>query len=69
LTGSRYNKGSHPIPFQKEVIGAAVSKKIKSDVVPDVEEVAEASIFHYGEAWLNFDGPVLMDNVTFFFFL
>ncbi|PLW53065.1 hypothetical protein PCANC_05810 [Puccinia coronata f. sp. avenae] len=37
----KYNKGSHPIPFQKEVIGAAVSKKIKSDVVPDVEEVAE----------------------------
>ncbi|WAQ87077.1 hypothetical protein PtA15_7A807 [Puccinia triticina] len=38
----KYNKASHPIPFQKEVIGLAVSKKIKSDAIPDVEELAES---------------------------
>jgi len=38
----KYNKASHPIPFQKEVVVA--SKKIKSDAIPDVEELAEIDV-------------------------
>ncbi|POW22569.1 hypothetical protein PSHT_01037 [Puccinia striiformis] len=45
----KYNKGTHPIPFQKEVLGAAVSKKIKSDVIPDVEEIAEIDVEEEGD--------------------
>lgn len=37
----KYNKASHPIPFQKEVLAATASKKIKSEALPDVEELAE----------------------------
>ncbi|KAA1072447.1 hypothetical protein PGT21_034457 [Puccinia graminis f. sp. tritici] len=40
----KYNKASHPIPFQREVVGLAVSKTIKSDAMPDVEELAEMDV-------------------------